>query len=84
MIELMHENRRYYDVRRWGKYEETENEPVMGMNVDATKDNFYQQVIVNSVRVVGRIVDKKMIFLPIDINEVRRMPKFDQNPGWDD
>jgi hypothetical protein len=24
-----------------------------------------------------------MVFLPISKAEVRRMPKFDQNPGWD-
>ena len=84
MIEFMHENRRYYDVRRWGKYEESENEPIMGMNTDAAKDNFYQRVVVNSVRVSGRKVEKKMILLPIDRNEVRRMPDFDQNPGWED
>lgn len=84
MIEFMHENRRFYDVRRWGKYEEAESEPVTGMNVDATKTGFYQRVIVNSVRVTGRKYDKKMIFLPIHKDEVRRIPYFDQNPGWDD
>jgi hypothetical protein len=84
MIELLHENRRYYDVRRWGIYLEEDSQPVMGMNADATKDNFYQRVVVNSVRVNGRIVDKKMVFLPIPKDEVRRMPSFDQNPGWQD
>jgi hypothetical protein len=84
MIEFLHENRRYYDVRRWGKYEETESEPIMGMNVDAPKDGFYNRVVVNSVRVSGRKVDKKMVLLPISKDEVRRMPKFDQNPGWED
>jgi hypothetical protein len=84
MIEFLHENRRYYDVRRWGIYLEEDSQPVMGMNTDATKDNFYQRVVVNSVRVSGRIVDKKMVFLPLPKDEVRRMPSFDQNPGWQD
>jgi hypothetical protein len=82
MIELLHENRRYYDVRRWGIYLEEDSQPVTGMNTEATKENFYQRVVVNSVRVSGRIVDKKMVFLPLPKDEVRRMPSFDQNPGW--
>jgi hypothetical protein len=84
MIELLHENRRYYDVRRWGIYLEEDSQPVMGMNADATKENFYQRIVVNSVRISSRIVDKKMVFLPIPKDEVRRMPSFDQNPGWQD
>jgi hypothetical protein len=56
----------------------------MGMNADATKANFYQRVVVNSIRVSGRIVDKKMVFLPVPKSEVRRMSSFDQNPGWGD
>jgi hypothetical protein len=82
MIELLHENRRYYDVRRWGKYEESESAPIMGMNIDAGKDGFYQRVIPNTSRIGGRVVDKKMVFLPIPNAEIKRLPSFDQNPGW--
>jgi hypothetical protein len=84
MIEFLHENRRYYDIRRWGVYLDRDSEPIMGMNIDATKDNFYQRVIVNSSRIASRVVDKKMVFLPVPKNEVRRLPSFDQNPGWQD
>jgi hypothetical protein len=83
MVEFMHENLRYYDVRRWGIYEKTENEPVMGMNSEGEKDSFYQRVIPNTSRIGARIVDRKMILLPIPRDEVRRMPSFDQNPGWE-
>ncbi|MDR0574856.1 MAG: RagB/SusD family nutrient uptake outer membrane protein [Tannerella sp.] len=83
MIEFLFENRRYYDVRRWGKYEESESEPVMGMNVDAGKDGFYQRVIPNTSRIGSRVVNRKMIFLPISRSEIRRLPSFDQNPGWE-
>lgn len=34
MVEFLWENRRFYDVRRWGIYEETEQEPIRGMNPD--------------------------------------------------
>jgi len=82
MIEFLYENRRYYDVRRWGDYEASENEPIMGMNTSATKAAYYQKVIVPSARVSMRVVDRKMVFLPIPISEIRRLPSFDQNPGW--
>ena len=40
MIEFLHENRRYFDVRRWGIYEDTENELMMGMDTEADGDAF--------------------------------------------
>jgi hypothetical protein len=83
MVEFLFENRRYYDVRRWGIYEETEREPIMGMNVDATKSGFYQRVIPSTSQIRGRVVDKKLIFVPIPRDEMRRLPSFDQNPGWE-
>ncbi|GAB6012937.1 RagB/SusD family nutrient uptake outer membrane protein [Viscerimonas tarda] len=83
MVEFLFENRRYYDVRRWGIYEETEREPVMGMNVDGTKSSYYQKVIPSTSQIRGRIVDKKLLFLPVPRAEVRRLPSFDQNPGWE-
>ncbi len=83
MVEFMHENRRYYDVRRWGIYEETEREPIMGMNTDATdKDAFYQRVMPGSAAIHGRVVNRRLMFLPIPRSETRRLPSLDQNPGW--
>ncbi|MDR3245629.1 MAG: RagB/SusD family nutrient uptake outer membrane protein [Prevotellaceae bacterium] len=82
MIEFLHENRRYYDVRRWGKYEETESAPIMGMNMDAGKDGFYQRVVPNTSRIGSRIVNKKMVFVPVPNAEIKRLPSLDQNPGW--
>jgi hypothetical protein len=82
MIEFLHENRRYYDVRRWGIYEETESAPIMGMNMDAGKDGFYQRVVPNTSRVGSRVVNKRMAFVPIPNAEIKRLPSLDQNPGW--
>ncbi|MDR1224601.1 MAG: RagB/SusD family nutrient uptake outer membrane protein [Tannerella sp.] len=82
MIEFLHENRRYYDVRRWGKYEETESVPIMGMNVDAGKEGFYQRVVPNTSRIGSRMVNRKLVFVPIPNSEIKRLPSFDQNPGW--
>ncbi|MDR2954957.1 MAG: RagB/SusD family nutrient uptake outer membrane protein [Prevotella sp.] len=83
MIELLWENHRFYDVRRWGIYEQVESEPIMGMNVDSNKDGYYNRVIPNTSRIGNRVVNKKMVLLPIPLAEVRRLPSFDQNPGWE-
>lgn len=82
MIEFLWENRRYYDVRRWGIYEDTEREPIRGMNLDGGKGSFYQRVIPSTSQIRGRMVDKKLLFVPIPRSELRRLPSLDQNPGW--
>lgn len=83
MVELLWENRRFYDVRRWGIYEETEREPIRGMNPDgATKETYYQRVIPGTSSFMTRVVNKKLAFLPIPRTEMRRLPSLDQNPGY--
>jgi hypothetical protein len=82
MVELLHENARFWDVRRWGKYEITEREPILGMDMDANGLAFYNVVPVNHSVARNRVVDKKLILLPIDLNEVRKSPSMDQNPGY--
>ena len=84
LVEFLFENLRYHDVRRWGKYEATESEPIMGMDVDATRvsGGFYTVVPVNHSRARNRVVDRKLILYPIELTEVRKAPSFDQNPGW--
>jgi SusD family. len=83
-VEFLFENRRYYDVRRWGTYEEVESEPIRGMNVEGTKEVYYTRVIPNTARIGSRIVNKRLNWLPIPLNEVRLLPSLDQNPGWED
>lgn len=83
MVELLWENRRFYDVRRWGIYEETEREPIRGMNPDgATKETYYQRVIPGTSSFMTRVVNKKLVFVPIPRTEMRRLPSLDQNPGY--
>ena len=83
MVEFLYENRRYYDVRRWGIYEETEREPIRGMNPDgATKDTYYQRVIPGTSSFLTRVVHKKLVWVPIPRAEMRRLPSLDQNPGY--
>jgi hypothetical protein len=82
MIEFLYENRRYFDIRRWGDYEESEGRTIMGMNTAGSKDSYYQRVIPASTRIANRVVNRKMHFLPIPKTELKRIPSFDQNPGW--
>lgn len=83
MIEFLHENRRFYDVRRWGIYLDTEKEQIVGMNTDGFEDEFFQRTAVNHLFARTRMADKKMVFLPIPRSELRKVPLMDQNPGWD-
>ncbi|MDR1335293.1 MAG: RagB/SusD family nutrient uptake outer membrane protein [Tannerella sp.] len=83
MVEFLFENRRYYDVRRWGIYEETEREPITGMNMDGgDRTTFYQRVQPSTSAIRGRVVNKRLAFVPIPRAEIRRLPSLDQNPGW--
>lgn len=84
MLEFLFENRRYYDVRRWGIYEETESVPIKGMNIEGPKEVFYSKVIPNTSRIGARIVNRRLVLLPIPLREVRILPLLDQNPGWED
>jgi len=85
MIEFMCENRRYFDVRRWGIYQDTERELIMGMNIDQDGDNYYVRTPLNHRRARERVGSDnlKNILLPLPINEIRRVPELDQNPGWE-
>ncbi|MDR2286544.1 MAG: RagB/SusD family nutrient uptake outer membrane protein, partial [Prevotellaceae bacterium] len=82
LVEFLYEDRRYFDVRRWGKYEETENELILGMNTDSSGDTYYSVVPVNHAKARNRVVNKKMVLFPLALDEVRKAPSLDQNPGW--
>lgn len=85
MIEFLFENKRYYDVRRWGIYEETERAGVYGMNLGNDKYSYYKTpMLVNHPNNRNRIVDSRLIWIPLPKSEVRRVADLDQNPGWGD
>lgn len=74
MIEFLHENRRFYDVRRWGIYEEVDKEPIVGMDTESRKDGYYERTVVNHPIARNRKVERKMIWLPISRQEIRKVP----------
>ncbi|MFV0267147.1 MAG: RagB/SusD family nutrient uptake outer membrane protein [Draconibacterium sp.] len=83
MVEFLYENRRFYDVRRWGIYEDSEREPIRGMNPDgADRESYYRRTIPATSSYLTRVVDKKLVWLPIPRAELRRLPSLDQNPGY--
>lgn len=84
MIELFHEGRRYYDIRRWGIIEELEKEPLTGLNVEQGEwDGFYQPIVIQHASIYERVFKSKMLLLPIHLDEIRRSKNLDQNPGWE-
>lgn len=84
MIEFLFENSRYFDVRRWGKYEESESQTIMGMNIEGNADSYYRRVVPNTSLIGARVVHRKLHLVPLPLDEVRRLPSLDQNPGWED
>lgn len=84
LVEFLHENRRYYDICRWGIFEEIEREPLMGLNVDAAEwEGFYSPVMISHQALRERSFSSKYMFMPLHRDELRRVPSLDQNPGWE-
>lgn len=84
LIELFWEGRRYYDIRRWGIIEDLENEPLTGLNVDQAEwEGFYQPTVIQYRTIRERVFKPKMIWLPLHLNELRKVSTLDQNPGWE-
>lgn len=83
-VEFFHEGLRFYDIRRWGIVEDLEREPLTGCNADATQwAGFYAPTIIQYASIRERTFNSKMILLPIQKDELRKVPTLDQNPGWD-
>jgi hypothetical protein len=84
MIEFLHEGLRYHDVRRWGIVKEEEAKPIMGMDTEKIeRGGYYNRVIANYSTVRNRVFKDKMVLLPIDRQEIKRVLTLDQNPGWE-
>ena len=76
-VELAFESSRYFDVRRWGIAEETENIPLYGMYVNGNGNDFYKRTWFEN-----RIFEKKMYFFPIPQGDLDIDKELVQNPGW--
>ncbi|MGX5689793.1 RagB/SusD family nutrient uptake outer membrane protein [Arcticibacter tournemirensis] len=81
-IELLAENQRYYDLRRWKDAPVEEAKPVYGYNTLITKNNaalFYSPV---RVPLLQTAFSQKMYFWPISWDELRKNKRMTQAPGW--
>ena len=84
LIELFWEGQRYYDIRRWGIVEDLEREPLMGLNVEQAEwEGFYQPTVIQYKSITERDFKPKMVWLPLHLDEIRKVSVLDQNPGWD-
>ena len=82
--ELFGEGQRYYDIRRWGIVEDLEREPLMGLNVEQAEwEGFYQPTVIQYKSITERDFKPKMVWLPLHLDEIRKVSVLDQNPGWD-
>lgn len=81
-IELMGEQERYYDLRRWEDAASELTLPIYGYNVLMTsnqRDLFHQPVQAFALQ---STFAAKMYFWPISLEELRRDKRLTQNPGW--
>lgn len=81
-IELLGENQRYYDLRRWKDAPVDEAEQILGYNTFMTKDHanlFYTPI---RVPLLQTTFSKKMYFWPIHWDELKKNKRLTQSPGW--
>jgi hypothetical protein len=81
-IELMGENHRYFDLRRWKDAAVEETMPIEGFNMDmvtAQRDLFHTPVVISYLPTV---FVNKMYLWPISHTELKRNKNLIQNPGW--
>ncbi|ATL45896.1 RagB/SusD family nutrient uptake outer membrane protein [Chitinophaga caeni] len=77
-VELAFERVRFFDTRRWKIAENTNNAPIMGMNMNANGEDFYTPTIIQQ-RVFRK--DRDYLF-PIPNDETLLNLNLAQNPGW--
>ena len=81
-IELFAEGHRYFDLRRWMDAPVEEAAQVYGCNAFATKvmpEAFHTPTVCPSL---PTIFARKMWFMPIHHEELKRNVELTQNPGW--
>lgn len=80
-VELVFENHRWYDVRRW-KILDQALVDAKGMDITETITNGNSVTVWKQIPVESRAASQKMYWLPIASDEVRKAPQLEQNPGY--
>lgn len=79
-VELAFEEHRFFDVRRWKIAEETENLPIMAMQITRNSDGSFDYLV---VKAENRVFEEKMYLYPIPEMEVLKSGgALTQNTGW--
>ena len=78
-VELCVEGVRYNDLRRWKEAGNVLNEPVYGMNVNATtRDGYFRRTQLD----YKPVYRKAFYFMPVPSWEMDKNPNLVQNPYW--
>lgn len=78
-VELCVEGVRYNDLRRWKEAENVLNEPVYGMNINATtRDGYFRRTLLD----YKHVYRKAFYFMPVPSWEMDKNPNLVQNPYW--
>ncbi len=80
-VELVFENHRWYDIRRWKILNEA-LEDVTGVDITETTNNGVKSTEWKQIPVEVRNPSSKMYWLPIASDEMRKAPQLQQNPGY--
>lgn len=82
-IELVFENQRWFDIRRWKQLLSIQNAKGMIINETINMDNNTSTVEWKEISVQNRSIrDGKLYWIPIPFDEIRRAPQLIQNPGY--
>jgi len=90
-VELLFENHRWFDIRRWMIAEEVLNvpNPIKGVKVTASNatnlkpnpGNVFTYQLMDVTEEV-RVFERKHYWYPVGDDEAKRLVNFKQNPGW--
>lgn len=78
-IELVFEEHRHLDVRRWKIAENTLGVPVYGLKITKNINGSFSY---EKVKIEDRVFNAKMYLYPIPQSELDRNTGLKQNPGW--
>ncbi len=80
-VELVFENARWYDIRRWKILEQALTD-VKGMDIVETNTNGNKVTVFKQISVEPRKGLTKSYWIPITSDELRKAPGLKQNPGY--
>jgi hypothetical protein len=80
-IELVFENNRWYDIRRWKILDKALTD-AKGVDIIETIANGNAVTVWKQIQVEQRQALTKMYWIPISSDEMRKAPELEQNPGY--